>query len=187
MKRKLVLLLFILFIISNVFAPTLLFYKTNDEILTEIENVKIKYKLSELKNAPFSLENLYNYLILLKADHREIIMKQAIHETGHFKSKLFRENNNLFGMKMPQRRETTAVGSKNNYANYNHWTKSTDDYIILQQKWKNKYDNEVFNDGYKVLILAHYAEDCNYTRQLKRIKIPNYDNTSERENSTVRS
>ena len=186
MKRKLVLLLFIVFIISNTFAPTLLSYKTNSEILTEIENIKIEYKLSELENAPFSLENLYNYLTLLKADHKEIIMKQAIHETGHFRSKLFRENNNLFGMKMPRRRVTTAIGSKNGYANYNHWTNSINDYIILQQKWKEKYDM-VFNDGYKVLVLAHYAEDPIYIKLLKRIKIPNYDNTSARENTSVRS
>ena len=38
------------------------------------------------------------------------ITAQAAHETGNFTSKIFKENNNLFGMKKPAVRKTYAIG-----------------------------------------------------------------------------
>jgi len=45
-----------------------------------------------------------------------IILSQAAHETGNFTSKILRENKNLFGMKLPEKRPTLAVGEKNGFA-----------------------------------------------------------------------
>lgn len=53
-----------------------------------------------------------------------IILAQARWETGDFKSKLFREHNNCFGMMHPSRRNTTSLGplaraeGRRGYASY---------------------------------------------------------------------
>ena len=39
-------------------------------------------------------------------------------ETGNFTSDIFKNNNNLFGMRLPRVRETTATDSRNNFAVY---------------------------------------------------------------------
>jgi len=39
----------------------------------------------------------------------KLLQAQAIHETGNFTSRLFRENNNAFGMKVPGLRQTLNV------------------------------------------------------------------------------
>jgi len=178
--KKTVLLIIILFLLMiPVFAPISKNIKEfNQTTITQM-------RLSELRISTFSPENLYRYLILINADHKEIIMKQAILETGYFKSRLFKQNCNLFGMKMPKRRTTTAIGSNHGFAAYYHWTRSVDDYIVLQQSWKIKL-LKFYNDGYEVLILAKYAENPKYIEILKHIKILSYgDNTSDREGISV--
>jgi len=52
------------------------------------------------------------------------ILAQAKHETGNFTSKVFKENKNYFGMKLPRVRPSKAIGpglmspEGNNYARY---------------------------------------------------------------------
>lgn len=171
MKRLILLLLLTICLYSCANAPT------SQDIKELNVSTPIQMKLSELRLSEFSLDNLITYIALLNADHREIIIKQAILETGHFKSNVFRNNNNLFGMKIPRIRQTTAISYRNGFSVYNHWTRSVDDYLILQQLWKVKH-LKFYNDGYEILKLAHYAENPNYIKLLKQIKIPNYDCTS---------
>lgn len=49
---------------------------------------------------------------------KRIITAQAMHETGVFTSTVFVENNNPFGMRQPQKRETTSIGESKGYAVY---------------------------------------------------------------------
>jgi uncharacterized FlgJ-related protein len=95
----------------------------------------------------------------------EIVYKQAILETGNFKSRLFKEDNNLFGMKYPRNRPTTAIGvNDNGSAIYYSWEHSILDYMI----WQNKYYKS--GDYYKFLKRV-YAEDSVYVRKLKAVKL----------------
>lgn len=48
----------------------------------------------------------------------ELVLAQAVHETGIFKSKVFKENHNLFGMKYNSR--GYAYTTKNGHAFYPH-------------------------------------------------------------------
>lgn len=48
----------------------------------------------------------------------EVALSQMIHETNGFKSKICRENHNVFGMKESSRH--FDIGSKNGHANYDH-------------------------------------------------------------------
>lgn len=179
--KKLVLVFLILLLYTNdTYNESL----KSKETSNKSKNKEINDQLNSLRFKYFSYDNLYTYLTLLDVSHKEIILKQAILETGHFKSFIFRQNNNLFGMKMPKKRTTTAFSESNGYAWYCHWTKSVDDYLILQQSWKFK-NLLIFHDGYQLLQKAGYAEDPNYVILLKQIKLSNYDSTSDREDTTI--
>ena len=55
--------------------------------------------LEERNIVEFSEENLKEYICLKKIKHPEIVYAQALIETGGFTSTIYKQNNNLFGMK----------------------------------------------------------------------------------------
>ena len=55
---------------------------------------------------------------------KKIVVAQAILETGWFQSNNFKTNNNLYGMRVPYNRMTTADSSINGYAHYKKWEES---------------------------------------------------------------
>ena len=55
---------------------------------------------------------------------KKIVVAQAVLETGWFTSKNFKVNNNLYGMRVPYNRMTTADTSINGYAHYKKWEES---------------------------------------------------------------
>jgi len=99
-------------------------------------------------------ENLYNELIAQGVDFPQIVLAQAILETGHFKSNACVSHNNLFGIRC-----FNGV-----YKDYNHWT----DCVASYKKYIQKY-NDLPTDYYKYLDELSYAEDSLYTQKLKQI------------------
>lgn len=87
--------------------------------------------------------------------HKDIVLAQAILETGHFTSRICLEYNNLFGL----------YDSKNkDYYKFNHWSES----VIAYKEWiQKKYQPP--NDYYVFLKKINYAEKEDYTRLLKKI------------------
>jgi len=63
------------------------------------------------------------------------------HETGNFKSRLFREQNNLSGMRHATIRDTTSLGSKNNYAFYCCLEDAIDDFLLWFKQYGCKPDD----------------------------------------------
>lgn len=68
------------------------------------------------------------------APYLDWIVAQSQHETANWKSSLFEENNNLFGMKVPTKREYFGDGGTKApdgglYAKYNKWSDSAKDYL----------------------------------------------------------
>jgi flagellum-specific peptidoglycan hydrolase FlgJ len=98
-----------------------------------------------------------------------VIYVQAYHETGNFKSKIFKENSNLFGMRKPSKRKTFATGSQNGHAVFkSHWD-SIRDYFERQ---KNFRINSVGDEEYMISTVASgYAEDKNYLSKWKNLNI----------------
>lgn len=139
------------------FAMTLILIDCNRNKYESIEVIEKEIVVS--KDTTIIKDYVYNTLCKYKVNAANIVLSQAIIESSHFNSKLFKENNNLFGMKHPSRRPTTSLYSHNGYAYY----ESIDDCIVdylLWQLWGNKYnmtDEEYLNDG-----LSGYAEDPNY-------------------------
>lgn len=96
-------------------------------------------------------ENLYKELLLQKIPHPNIVLKQALLETGHFTSNVCKSKNNLFGLR-----------KGNSYRNYNNWVSCVQDYKRLISK---RYRG---GDYYAFLERINYAEDPDYILKLKR-------------------
>lgn len=87
--------------------------------------------------------------------HKDIVLAQAILETGHFTSRICLEYNNLFGL----------YDSKNkDYYKFNHWSES----VVAYKEWIQKRYQPP-NDYYIFLKKINYAEKEDYTRLLKKI------------------
>lgn len=135
---------------------------------------EIKIKVPNLiciNSLEFSLDNLKFVLSLqtISEHKKEILLKQAILETGNFTSTVFKENNNLFGMKHPYIRKTTSLGTNRNHAVYENWVESVKDYIYWLDFHKERSRDMI--DYYKFLVQVNYATDENYIKKLKQIKI----------------
>lgn len=125
--------------------------------------------LSETCEPPkFTKEALKCYIIQKGILHPEIVYAQAVLETGNFKSCIFRENNNLFGMKLAKVRPTTAIGYNYGHAAYNNWQESVDDYLLWQQMWQQTPIHT--ESHYFELLDRLYAEDPRYVEVVKIVK-----------------
>jgi hypothetical protein len=136
--------------------------KTNSFLeITETEKITL---INEAD--PFSKDNFILMLKDLNVKYPHIVLAQSMIETGRWKSKIFLENNNLFGMKKAKLRITTAGGTQYNHAYYNHWRESVYDYAFYQCRYLSKIKSE---NEYFQYLSAHYAEDPNYINMVKTI------------------
>jgi uncharacterized FlgJ-related protein len=132
----------------------------------EINEIKINnQKIFEDKDAKL----LFLYFEIIENDikHPDIVLAQAILESGYLSSQIFIENNNLFGMRFPERRPTVAIGENKGYSVYNCWMGSVKDYKLFQEflfKRKEKTRDEYFDYLDRI-----YAEDPNYVPFLKKV------------------
>jgi uncharacterized FlgJ-related protein len=114
-------------------------------------------------NDVFTRDKLKNYLEQLNVKYPDIVMAQAELESGGFTSKLFRENNNMFGMKISTSRPTTQNGEQNGYAYYNTWRESVLDYAMYSATYLNKIKSK---PEYLQYLGEHYAEDSCYVKKI---------------------
>lgn len=130
---------------------------TSFTTINNTESVSITHKL------------LYEQITEKNIKYPEVVFAQAVLESGHFKAPIFTTKNNLFGMKVPKKRETTAVNKgKKGYAKYNTWECSVDDYLLWQDfTLKNK--NNLTKNQYLSLLGKIYAEDKDYVLTLKQV------------------
>ena len=120
----------------------------------------------ETENDDFSEEKLIQMLKDLNVKFPHIVLAQAKLETGHFKSNIFNENHNLFGMKEARVRIHTAKGTQHNHAYYDDWKESVYDYAFYQSTYHSDKKNE--RQYYRALDKS-YAESKNYSDALKNI------------------
>ncbi len=113
----------------------------------------------------FSESSMINLAKSLGVKYIDIMVAQARIETGWYTSKIFIHNNNLFGMKLPERRLTTAIGSDRGHAQYISWQQSVADYKIWQSKVLIKNNSR---RKYLSYIGRNYAEDSNYINLIKK-------------------
>jgi len=129
--------------------------------MSEVEKAIIIKKSDE-----FSKEKMVQMLKDLNVKFPHIVLAQSMTETGHFKSGIFLENNNLFGMKEAKSRITTAEGTNRNHAMYGHWRESVYDYAFYQCRYLGNIRNE---GEYYQYLRANYAEDSTYVESLQKM------------------
>lgn len=114
----------------------------------------------------FSEPNLITYMRKIGIVYPDIVLAQAKIETGNFTSVIFRENNNLFGMKVARSRPTTAVGKSRNHAVYETWLLSLIDYKLWQDRMIHRAPTK---RKYLEYLSRNYAEDKTYVRKIKNL------------------
>lgn len=139
------LLVFLIVVVMNI-------YKCPPEpSITKIKLEQPEFFLKDTVTKDVLIEALEYYDI----KYPEIVCAQAILETGNFKSKVFKEYNNLFGLYNSYTKD---------YYKFNHWTESIEAY---KSKIEYRYKEE--EDYYTFLTRIGYAEDPLYTSKVKKI------------------
>ena len=115
-----------------------------------------------------SVDSLKMMVWSLPFKHKDIVIAQAILETGWFKSKNYQVNNNLFGMKQVFSRATTADTTINGYSHYPNWRMSVIDYYVKQSVRENIIPTT--REQYFHYLDKIYSEvGSSYSSQLKDI------------------
>lgn len=147
------------FVISMIFAFN--FKRENKEKYTEEEVV-----IFTAKQNLFSEEKLINEIKGLNFKFPHIVYAQSLLETGKFTSPLFKENNNLFGMKEAVVRLTTSLGTEDGHAIYKTWKESLTDYALYCATYLNSLDTE---DDYIGYLSQKYAKDPEYGKKIRNL------------------
>lgn len=113
----------------------------------------------------FTKEKFKELLLDLNIKHPSLVYAQAIQETGNFKSSIFLENHNIFGMKTATVRATTNKGTNRGHAYYSSWQNSVLDYALYQSSYLRKMDR----DQYINYISRNYSTDSSYVSRIKHI------------------
>lgn len=138
---------------------------TNSYIVNKITHNTKQTDTVYVEAQPFSEEALIDLLRKTNIKYPYIVLAQAKIESGNYTSKVFKENNNLFGMKEPNLRTTTALGTKNNHAYYTSWISSVYDYAMFQNNRMHGVDSE---SEYYARLSDGYAADSTYAVVIKK-------------------
>lgn len=116
----------------------------------------------------FSEKALIAFMKELKIKFPEIALSQARLETGNFTSAIFKENHNLFGMKMAEKRPTSALGINRGHAKYSNWRESVIDYALFQSFIIARLPT-VSKETYRNHIQKYYSETSDYLARIDRV------------------
>jgi uncharacterized FlgJ-related protein len=112
----------------------------------------------------FSEEKFIEKIKQLNLKYPHIAYGQAMLESGNFTSKIFQENNNMFGMKQARVRINLAKGTQHHHAYFECWEDCLLDFAFHRATYLSKLKTE--QDYYKYLG-KYYAEDPRYIKKLK--------------------
>jgi uncharacterized FlgJ-related protein len=117
-----------------------------------------------LHEPKFSEERLVAKLKELNVKYPHIALAQARVESANYTSTIFKENNNLFGMKQARIRINLAKGTNRSHAYYASWEDSVLDYAF----WCATYANKCRNEDDFFNLLSSYAEADYYESALRK-------------------
>ncbi len=101
---------------------------------------------------------VYCYIKSVGIKNPEIVLKQAIYESGHFKSVNCKKKNNLFGFR------SVII-----YKSFKTWQDCVDYY----KKWQDKHYKDCSEDYYRFLERINYSgyKNFGYSKQLRKVRI----------------
>jgi uncharacterized FlgJ-related protein len=133
----------------------------------KVENLSQEERLIVIREySGFSESKLIEKIDQLNFRYPHIILAQAKLESGHFKSTIFLENNNMFGMKEAKLRANLAKGTNRGHAYYETWQESVIDYALYYSSYLRSINTE---GEYFEYLRQNYAEDVTYVQRLKQI------------------
>jgi hypothetical protein len=98
---------------------------------------------------------------------------QARLETANYESRLFREGNNLFGMKIPRKRQASNAGiieaDEGQFSKYLTPVQSVYDYILRLKDFSSLDKSLSFESFIESVFVTTYAEDRDYPVKLYQI------------------
>jgi flagellum-specific peptidoglycan hydrolase FlgJ len=129
-----------------------------------------KSKELDLKEPMTINDSIFAIIDTMGFDYPKVIKAQVILETGNFSSRVYKQNNNLFGMRLPKSRMTTATSSNYGYAVYPDLISSIEDRLIYDTLYfKNLNRKQYLNKLDRI-----YAADPNYIQHLEKIIQKNF-------------
>jgi hypothetical protein len=158
----------------NKFIKTIVIFMIST-LITSCKNdeVKIVY-LPDIYNDSDGLDfkdSIFNFMESINLKHPDIVYSQILIETGRFSSDIFKENNNLFGMKRAYKRPFISKEVNRGHVKYpdeitlKGWQLSILDYALFQARFCN-FDNE---DDYLNYLANNYAEESKYVSLIKSL------------------
>ena len=151
-------------ILIFILSLSLMFYNTSTRI--ERKRVEAQVMIIMSQQTQFDTIKLINKIKELHFRFPWIVYGQAVLETNNFKSRIFLENSNLFGMKEATQRITLSKGSQSSFAYYNDWMDSLYDYALYSALYLSKLSTE---EEYYNYLSQFYAEDPLYTNKLRNL------------------
>jgi len=145
-------------VFKELFIPNLSF--------KEVTKLKTRYEkilIVEHQN-DFTKDKFLSKIKYLNLKHPHIVYAQAILESGNFTSKMFKENNNIFGMKQARVRINLAKSTQYGHAYFETWEDCLLDFAFHRATYFSKLRTE--QDYYNYLG-KYYAEDPGYIGKLK--------------------
>lgn len=135
--------------------PFILFIKTYIEGLNKelADIVEPSQEVELIRQKSLSIKNVYAELLNHEIQHPQIVLSQAILETGNFTSRVCNEHNNLFGLRK----------RNGEYYKFERWEDSVRAYRdYVQYKYRG-------GDYFTFLDRIGYAEDKAYTLKVRII------------------
>jgi uncharacterized FlgJ-related protein len=130
-------------------------------------NVSEEQKIIVIKEYnEFSEKKLIEKIKDLNFKFPHIILAQAKLESGNYKSIVFLENNNLFGMRQAKTRINISKGTNRQHAYYDSWHDSVVDYALYYACYLKNLNSE---EQYFDYLRQNYAENSYYVNKLKEI------------------
>lgn len=144
--------------------------KVIDYVQQELVKLQQQHEFVAEVTKPITGSSLVELIEQMNIQHPKIVVAQAIIESGHFKSKLFQVNHNLFGMRKAYQRPTTRIPANidfcyESYAYYHNWQYSVFDYAL----WQSSFARNLSETEYLDLLKRTYAEDDEYISKIKTI------------------
>jgi uncharacterized FlgJ-related protein len=129
------------------------------------EYVHTETELDLRTNSTFSEEALIKEIENMPFRFKDLVLAQAILESGNYSSPVFKEGFNLFGLREAKQRLTTSRGTHLNHAYYNNWKESVLDRLLYETKYLGKLNRE----QYLLYLDRVYAESGGYDKALEDV------------------
>jgi Mannosyl-glycoprotein endo-beta-N-acetylglucosaminidase len=122
-----------------------------------VATVLLSFGKIQAQQQRLTAEEVFKYICEKDIAHPDIVIRQAILETGWFKAPFLMSRNNIFGFRSKK------------YLHFDNWKDCVDYY----KKWQDKRYKDPNEDYYKFLLRVKYATSS-YPARLKKVR---YDNS----------